>query len=338
MLCPPLLKSFELCILDSYFEFRSIKYGEGQNRVPCPIWNEEQGCKGSAMELTVEKPESIMKLYDENSGLWRFVRVDKGPSKSLETIEKALSRLGLSKNEVRVYIYIARTGEHKASEISESLELHRTETYRILRDLEKRGLILSVFEKPLKFIATSFERAIEILIETKKMKISLLEKRKDSLVDLWHELPKSEAEQERKEVFQILEGEEQISLKADEILNCAQREVMVFTSEQDIANFYHSSLLDKLEKISRKNIDVQLLTNYSPKSCFFIEKLKLKKAKYSLSDVDGLPTFLLIDNEQLLLLIRKNNEKKRIAALWTNYDAFVKALKALFLELWKRDV
>ena len=289
------------------------------------------------MELTVEKPESIMKLYDENSGLWRFVRVDKGPSKSLETVEKALYRLGLSKNEIRVYIFLARTGEHKASEISESLSLHRTETYRILRDLEKKGLISSVFEKPLKFIATSFEKTLEILIETKKMKIDLLEKRKDDLIDLWLALPKTEVEQERKEVFQVLEGEEQISLKADEILNIAEREVLVFASEQDIANFYHSSLLDKLERISKKNIEVQLLTNYSPKSCFFIEKIKLRKAKYSLSDVDALPTFIITDDQQLLLLVRKSNGKKRVAALWTNYDAFVKALKTLFVELWKKD-
>jgi len=289
------------------------------------------------MELTVEKPESIMKLYDENSGLWRFVRVDKGPSKSLETVEKALCRLGLSKNEIRVYIFLARTGEHKASEISESLSLHRTETYRILRDLEKKGLISSVFEKPLKFIATSFEKTLGILIETKKMKIDLLEKRKDDLIDIWLALPKTEVEQERKEVFQILEGEEQISLKADEILNIAEREVLVFASEQDIANFYHSSLLDKLERISKKNIEVQLLTNYSPKSCFFIEKIKLRKAKYSLSDVDALPTFIITDDQQLLLLVRKSNGKKRVAALWTNYDAFVKALKTLFVELWKKD-
>lgn len=289
------------------------------------------------MELTVEKPESIMKLYDENSGLWKFVRVDKGPSKSLEAIEEALGRLGLSRNEIRIYLYIARTGEHKASEISESLSLHRTETYRILRDLEKKGLVSSVFEKPLKFLATSFERALGTLIETKKMKINLLEKKKAELVDLWLTLPKPEAEQERREVFQILEGEEQISLKADEILNAARTEILVFAAEQDIASFYHSSLLDQLEKISKKGVDVQLLTSYSPKSCFFIEKLKLKKAKYSVSEVDGLPTFLLTDDGQLLLLIRKDNGKKKVAALWTNYDAFVKALKALFLELWKRD-
>ena len=258
-------------------------------------------------------------------------------SRSLEIIEKTLRRLGLSRNEIRVYIYIARTGEHKASEISEALSLHRTETYRILRDLEKKGLISSVFEKPLKFIATPFEKAIGVLIETKKMKINLLEKKKESLVDLWLSLPKQETETERKEVFQILEGEEQINLKADEILHNAQKEVFVFTSEHDIPNFYHSGFLDKLQKASKENMDVQLLTNYSPKSCFFIEKIKVKKAKYTLSAIDGLPTFILTDDEQLLLLIRKNNGKKKVAALWTNYDAFIKALKTLFIELWNNN-
>jgi sugar-specific transcriptional regulator TrmB len=289
------------------------------------------------MELSVEKPQNIMKLYDESTGLWRFIKADKTSSKSLEIIEKTLYRLGLSKNETKVYIYIARTGEHKASEISEALSLHRTETYRILRDLEKKGLISSVFEKPLRFIATPFEKALEILIETKKMKIDLLEKRKESLVNLWLSLPKPETLNARKEVFQILEGEEQISLKADEILDNAEKEVLVFASEHDIPNFYHSGLLDKLEKTSNQNVNIQLLTNYSPKSCFFIEKMKLKKAKYSLSNADGLPTFIITDDEHLLLLIRKNDGKKRVAALWTNYDAFIKALKTLFLELWNNN-
>jgi sugar-specific transcriptional regulator TrmB len=289
------------------------------------------------MELSIEKPEGIVKSFDENTGLWRFVKVDKGPSKSLEVVEKALNRLGLSKNEVRVYLYIARTGEHKASEISEALSLHRTETYRILRDLEKKGLISSVFEKPLKFIATPFKKTLDILIETKKMRISLLEKRKEGLVDIWLSLPKPKMEHERKEVFQVLEGEEQISLKAEELLGSAQKEVFVFTSEQDITSFYHSGVFDSLEKLSKKNVNVQLLANYSPKSCFFIDKLRPKRAKYAVSSVDGMPTFILADDQQLLLLIRKNNERKKLAALWTNYDAFVKAIKVLFLELWSND-
>ena len=290
--------------------------------------------KGSKMELSVEKPENIIKLYDENTGLWKFVKTDKGPSKALENVEKTLHKLGLSKNEIKIYLHLARTGEHKASEISEALSLHRTETYRILRDLEKKGLISSVFEKPLKFIATPFEKALDLLIEAKKMKISLLERKKENLVNLWLSLPKPETENERKEVFQILEGEEQISLKANEIMGNAEKQVFAFISECDIANFYHSGLLDELEELSKQSVEVKLLTSYSPKSCFFIEKMKLKKTKYSVSEVEELPTFLIMDDTQILLIIRKNNGKKKVAALWTNYDAFIKALKTLFTQLW----
>jgi phosphopantetheinyl transferase (holo-ACP synthase) len=88
--------------------------------------------------------------------------------------------------------------------------------------------------------------------------------------------------------------------------------------------------------MSKENINVHLLTNYSPKSCFFIEKVKVKKSKYSLSNSEELPTFILVD-DQLLLLIRKDNGKKKVAALWTNYEAFVKALKTLFTELWNNN-
>ena len=290
------------------------------------------------MELSVEKPESIVKLYDENSGLYKFVRMDKGPAKSLEIIERTFKRLGLSKNEVKVFIHLAKTGEHKASEISEALSLHRTETYRILRDLEKKGLVLSVFEKPLKFIAKPFEEAFKILIEAKKMKIDVLEKKKEDLVNLWLSLPQPETEPTRKEVFQILEGEERISLKAEETLDNAKKEVFIFISEHDMANFYHANILDKLTEMLKNNIDVRLLTNYSSKSCFFIEKTKLNMVRYTVGEInEDLPTYIITDDNQLLLLIRKDDTKKKVAALLTNYAAFIKALRALFNELWQTE-
>ncbi|HVP40824.1 MAG TPA: helix-turn-helix domain-containing protein, partial [Candidatus Krumholzibacteriaceae bacterium] len=162
--------------------------------------------------MAIEKTEELVRMYDETTGAWKFVKKDKGPLKNVEIIEHTLLKLGLSKNEVRVYLYLARYGERKASEISEALCLHRTETYRILRDLEKRGMVSSVFEKPLKFIATPFEKAIDLLIEAKKLRIKLLERKKKSLVDVWLTLPRPNIAPERKEVFQILEGEEQIDL------------------------------------------------------------------------------------------------------------------------------
>lgn len=294
------------------------------------------------MEPSMKKPDGVVRFYDEKAGLYKFVMKDKGPLQSLEAIETALAKLGLSKNEIRVYVYLARTGMLKASEISEVISLHRTETYRILRDLEKRGLVSSVFEKPLKFVATPFEKTLDILIESKRLRLQVLERKKRDLVSLWVSLPKAEVEYSKKEVFQILEGEEQISLKADEILTQSKDEICMFTSDSDISTFYHSGLLDKLERIEKKDFSVRLLTNNSTKSKFFIKELKLNSVKSSPTCPNDLSSFIIVDGEQLLFLINKNGEpkndlgerKEKLAALWTNYEAFIKALSALFSELW----
>jgi len=293
------------------------------------------------MEVIVEDPQKVVKLYDESTGAWKFVRKDKGPLKSIELIEGMFQKLGLSKNEIRVYVYLARSRERKASEISEALSLHRTETYRILRDLEKKGLVSSVFEKPLKFIATPFERAIEALIEAKKLRIQRLERKKKDLISVWLSLPQPEVKSQRKEVFQILEGEEQIDFKANEIVQQAHVKVSIFASEEDLARLYHSGFMDRLEKISRKDFTVRLLTSDSRKGHFFGEKTNLANVRYASLDAEDLPTFILTDQEQLLLTIRKNNERpeekgkrEKIAALWTNYRAFITPLERLFSELW----
>jgi len=298
------------------------------------------------METLAKETETVVRLYDEKAKLYKFVMKDKGPLKSLETIENTLQKLGLSKNEIKVYVYLARTGMRKASEISEAISLHRTETYRILRDLEKIGLVSSVFEKPLKFIATPFEKAIDLLIKTKKLRLQLLERKKEDLVDLWISLPKPEVEFVNREVFQILEGEEQINLKADEILAKTKGEIWVFLSDSDISRFYHSGFLDKLERFAKKDLSVQLLTNNSAKSRFFVEKLKLNGAKCLSTCPSDLPSFIIVDQKQLLFSIKRNNEqnddveekRKKLAALWTNYEAFIKALSALFTGLWSTEM
>lgn len=291
------------------------------------------------METATAKLDDVVKLYDNRAGSWKLVRKDKGPFKSLEIIDNTLRKLGLSRNQIRVYLYLARSGVRKASEVSEAISLHRTETYRILRDLAKMGMVSSVFEKPLKFVATPFDKSIDILISSKKLNLEHLERRKNELVNVWFSLPKPEVVAEVKEIFQVLEGEEQIDLKAEEILEQTKKEICVFGADSDLARYYHSGFIDKLEKASKSNIGVRLLTNNSPKSCFFAEKVKLNDVKYASLEREDLPSFLISDQEQLLFSIKTNanptvEEGKRVSALWTNYGAFVKALYVLFTELW----
>lgn len=298
------------------------------------------------MEIIKEKPERLIRLYDEDARVWKLLSKPKEPPESLKIIEDTLLRFDLSRNEIRVYIHLARSGMRKAREISDSLSLHRTETYRILRDLEKRGLVSSILEKPLKFKATPFGETLDTLIEAKKVKIHLLERKKKSLIDIWFSIPQQKLEPQNKEVFQILEGEEQIIIKANEILEKTNEEIFVLAPDLDLLRLYHSGFTDRLEKFCRKNVKVRLLTNHSPKSRFIADKMKLIEVKYLFSNVGDLPSFIISDQEQLLFSIKNGNDihgpetrrrKGKISSLWTNYEAFIRALKTLFLELWSTE-
>ena len=123
------------------------------------------------MALALENDE-LMKIYDKQTDAWKVAKKDQNYIKQLSTIEDTLARFGLLKNEIRVYMYLARAGEKKAGEIAEAISLHRTETYRILRDLEKKGIVFSIFEKPLKFTAVPLDKAIDLLVDAQKIKLN----------------------------------------------------------------------------------------------------------------------------------------------------------------------
>ena len=199
------------------------------------------------METVLEKQPSLVKMHNDNDAL-TLVKRDKGFTKQLSTIEETLARFGLLKNEIKVYLYLARAGEKKAGEIAEAIALHRTETYRILRDLEKKGILFSVFEKPLKFTAVPLDKAIDLLVDAQKMKIRLLEKEKENLVEMWMSLPQQKVESTKKELFQMLQGEQQVVLKAEELLDKTTSEFQIFVPDDYLSQLYYSDFTDNTAK------------------------------------------------------------------------------------------
>jgi sugar-specific transcriptional regulator TrmB len=291
------------------------------------------------MELAMEKDADLIRIHDGKSDAWKFVKRDKNFTKQLSTIEENLSRFGLLKNEIKVYLYLARSGEKKASEIAEAISLHRTETYRILRDLEKKGILFSVFEKPLKFTAVPLDKAIDVLLAAQKIRIKLLEKEKANLMELWLSIPQRKVENHKKELFQMLQGEQQVALKADELLVRAKKEIQIFTPDYYLSQLYYTDFTDKLKK-KLDQLDITLLIENSPKSMFFIEQMQWPKQKYRMVQAQDLPCFMISDRKELLIAFHETNvkhasdkKKDRTAAIWTNYNAFVLTLQLLFSKL-----
>lgn len=94
---------------------------------------------------------------------------------SIENPENILSDFGLSKNQSKVYLYLIKFGSTTAANLSESLDIPRTETYAILKILQKKRCVKTKNEKPIKFNPVPFEEFLETVISLKKKEIQKLE-------------------------------------------------------------------------------------------------------------------------------------------------------------------
>jgi len=290
------------------------------------------------MSLMIDKQE-LVEVYDRQNESWKLVRKDQTFEKQLSTIEETLSRFGLLKNEIRAYLQLARTGEMKAGELAEAISIHRTETYRILRDLEKKGIVFSIFEKPLKFTAVPLDIAIDLLVDAQKIQIRLLEQEKQSLVELWSSIPKQRAAEQKKEMLQMLEGEDQVLMKANELLQKTKISFQIYASAAYLSELYYSDFSDILKEQAEK-VNVSLVTDTTLKSAYFLGQLNWLSDSNRINDDQNLPCFMISDNKDVLITFHGDTtgndgtkKKCRTAGIWTNYNALVKILSLLFLKI-----
>jgi sugar-specific transcriptional regulator TrmB len=253
---------------------------------------------------------------------------------ALKNIENALSMYRLSKNEVRVYLYLARLGANIAKNITESLGIHRTETYNILKRLESQGLISRIIERPMKFVAVPFEIVLNNLIKERRHRIHQMEQRKEQLLKIWKSLPETESETQIKETFQVLEGKRHISARLVELLENSNEKFELVVCDNNLLWLFNTPFLDELDQISiEEALKVRLLTNYSPTSSYVLDQMKVGDGDFAYLRDYELPGYFISDEKEMILLMP--NDKDIILGMWTNYDTIVKSYSILFNLLWK---
>ena len=283
-----------------------------------------------------ESDKDLITVFNGSTGRSKVTDEEAEHLNSLRVIRDALLRFDLSKNEVRVYLYLARFGAQKAQRIAEALNVHRTEAYKILRRLEKQGLVSCIFERPMKFVAVPFDNALGNLIEERRQRVHQMVQWKKELMTTWRSLPKGHAKKIRKETFQVLEGRKQVSVKATQLLDGCSSDIKMILSDETLLWLYNSTFFDDLEELAKKrSINVKILTNYSPTSTYVLEEVSIDDGDFSYVDLDDAPCFIIVDDDEMLLLMDKPEEDNKAFAIWTNYMTLLKSYRLLFGLVWK---
>jgi len=103
------------------------------------------------------------------------------------SIQEILKKLGLTKNESKVYAYLNKNGSTKAKVIAQYQEIPRTQTYHLLTALQNKGIVTMTSGTPTKFEGIEFEKALDVLINNKIKRIEELQLMRSELSELWKE-------------------------------------------------------------------------------------------------------------------------------------------------------
>jgi len=254
-----------------------------------------------------------------------------------ETLEKILLQLssfGLTSNQCKVYIFLGKYGSKTAPDVCRSLKIPRTETYKLLTTLQNKGMVSASFQHPIKFTAIPLVEAVHSLINTEKERIKNLENQKSELNQLWNEIPEfhNEIQKTDEDKFQMLQGENQIHSKINNMLTTTNSTFLILGSEKDLIKFYHANFIDTL---SESKLDHKILTSSSQKTQYIFDNTKKTSVRKLSPEIEQSLCFIVKDNDEVLFYLKNaNSTTDKPTAMWTTSESMIYSKKLLFDSLW----
>ena len=255
--------------------------------------------------------------------------------KGTDEIVAELQEYGLTRNEARVLFFLAKNGLSRASGVSRAVQINRTETYRTIRNLQHRSLVEATLERPVQFQSAPFEQCLQILIDERKARLKLLERRGEDLRRVFDTMRLEPVRQEI-ERFQVIEGRPRIEQKLQSMYAQSKRSVMTVLTSSELLRADTSGLFEPLEQSKRTKAKVRAITSIDHSSLGVVAKLpETIEVRHLDLKARPVPRVTIIDDSEALFEITTDEARRNEqVALWINSRPFVGNLQAYFEEMW----
>jgi len=175
----------------------------------------------------------------------------------------ALQRLGLTEYESRLYLALAKMGPIKASEVSFHGHVPRTKSYGAIRELERKGLLITIPGKPEIYAARAPAEVLMPLITRLEgdVKESANLVQRLSMTYESNIIVRSQFPREAREMW-IVEGRANVLNKMNELFNQASKTINYCTGGNGLIRAYKANA-DTLAKAKQRGVAVKMLTTVS---------------------------------------------------------------------------
>jgi len=258
-----------------------------------------------------------------------------------EALEVALRDFGITAKETEVYIFLVKRGAQKTSQISKQLRMNKGLVHRVLKNLQKKGLVEATLEYPTRFTAVAFENVINAFIKAKQEEVARIEEAKETLLSDWKEISKSELESAL-DKFSVIEGKKKILQKISQMIKEADSKLSAISTVSELLHLDQFSVFDfSHHNEAKPKVQFNLLTELNRGN---LKAAKLLKAKLKAGfDFKGrnpdlgfaaFPRLLIKDNEEIMFFITRSEQD---VCFCTNCKSLIRAFTSVFNNFWSNS-
>ncbi len=231
-----------------------------------------------------------------------------------ELIGKIKDYFDLNIYETKVWLALLGKGIASAGEVAEISRVPRSRTYDVLESLEKKGFAIVKLGKPVKYLG------IKPKIILEKLKNNVRKDAEDRIVSLsnikdtneFNELESLYKEGmnpvQREELTSALKGKSNISNYLREILQNAEKEVIICTDAEDI-NSKIKVFQQTIELLKKSNIKLKIALSGDDiliKRVSDLLDVKIKKVNIDTK-------FFIVDRKEMLFYLTKGKDAEDVA-------------------------
>jgi sugar-specific transcriptional regulator TrmB len=252
---------------------------------------------------------------------------------------ETLVTIGLTHTQATVYLTLASCGKAKAKTIWENSGVARQDIYRILTELQRKGLIEKGICEPAEFRAIPIQDALSILLKQKEHEYREIEEKTKGLLNRFrtHYLEKTAAKEYE---FTMISTKEANIRRLNKEANGITKKSVDVIDSWDSFNFCTYVYSEQVEKGATRNVKFRYITE-KPKKGEKASKIFQTWKKKGWAELRHIPTLpptsiRIEDSKRVTLCLIPSVHSVEGPSLFSNNPCIVAVLQDYFELLWSK--
>jgi sugar-specific transcriptional regulator TrmB len=258
--------------------------------------------------------------------------------RSQEEDTHAFSKLGLTVSQAKVYLSLATMGKADGKTLWKCTGVPRQDIYRVLAELQEKGLVEKIVHTPTQYMAIPIENGISTLVHLKAAEYKEIEEDAKELVKRL--IVRNLEDNLKKDCKIVLSAKQANRKKAEQAIANVKRSLNAVVTPKTFSQIvFHE--FEKLEEAAKRGVAVQVLVEKNGEKLVLPENLGvlLAQPNFKLKFVANQPKIVMgvFDNEEAVIAVNSSahGDFGENTSMWTTDPSIVAICQGFFEKIWE---